>query len=167
MSSILKQEREKIKERYFAAIKKRFSTFDRSGDGTCDIREIGTIIRSLGINMTEARLRDVTTQIEEDEPSGFVQYTRLEPVVLSFLMGSETVRDTEERILEAFRMLDTEGKGTIDADELRVLMTTNGEYFNTDEVNEMMAFAADPDTGTIDYKVFARHLAEPVDDLET
>ncbi|KAG9389803.1 EF-hand domain pair [Carpediemonas membranifera] len=160
-SIVIQQERERIKERYRTIIKKTFDVFDRSEDGTCDIREVGSILRALNINLTEARLRDVCSQVGEEEPSGFIQYKRLEPVILTFLMGSETFRDTEERILEAFKVLDTEGKGYLDADELRVLMTTNGEYFSTEEVNEMLAFAADPEDGKINYMEYVKHLSEP------
>lgn len=58
------QDREAIRKReVFKAIKEGFSLFDRDNKGVCDVREIGTIVRHLGICPTEIELHDMITEV--------------------------------------------------------------------------------------------------------
>ena len=58
------QDREAIRKREVTkAIKDGFSLFDRDGKGVCDVREIGTIVRHLGICPTEIELHDMITEV--------------------------------------------------------------------------------------------------------
>ena len=36
-------------------IKEAFALFDKDSKGVCDVREVGTVVRHLGINPTEVR----------------------------------------------------------------------------------------------------------------
>ena len=45
------------------AVKEGFALFDKDGKGLCDVREIPTIVRHLGINPTEIELRDMITEV--------------------------------------------------------------------------------------------------------
>ena len=38
-------------------IKEAFALFDKDSKGVCDVREVGTVVRHLGINPTEVRPR--------------------------------------------------------------------------------------------------------------
>ncbi|KAG5460826.1 MAG: hypothetical protein BJ554DRAFT_7080, partial [Olpidium bornovanus] len=42
-----------------AEVKEAFSLFDKDGDGTITTKELGTVMRSLGQNPTEAELQDM------------------------------------------------------------------------------------------------------------
>ena len=44
-------------------IKDAFSLFDKDSKGVCDVREVGTIVRHLGICPTEIELRDMITEV--------------------------------------------------------------------------------------------------------
>uniref|UniRef100_A0A7N8YN03 Calmodulin 1a n=1 Tax=Mastacembelus armatus TaxID=205130 RepID=A0A7N8YN03_9TELE len=46
--------------------KEAFSLFDKDGDGTITTKELGTVMRSLGQNPTEAELQDMINE-EVDE----------------------------------------------------------------------------------------------------
>lgn len=43
-----------------------FGLFDKDGDGTITARELGTVMRSLGQNPTEAELQDAVNEIDAD-----------------------------------------------------------------------------------------------------
>jgi len=54
-------------------------------------------------------------------------------------------------LLRAFRVLDTEGTGFIEAEKMRTLLALKCDKFSQEEIDEFIAFAADPATGTIIY----------------
>merc|ERR1719487_2694587 len=84
-------------------IKNAFSLFDRDGKGMCDVREIGTIVRHLGICPTEIELRDLITECEEEEPTGFIRFERFERMMSRVLLDNQYPRDSEDKLLRAFR----------------------------------------------------------------
>ena len=46
--------------------KEAFALFDKDGDGTITTRELGTVMRSLGQNPTEAELQDMINEVDFD-----------------------------------------------------------------------------------------------------
>ena len=50
---------ETLSEEQVAEFKEAFSLFDKDGDGTITTKELGTVMRSLGQNPTEAELQGV------------------------------------------------------------------------------------------------------------
>ena len=49
-----------------AEFKEAFSLFDKDGDGTITTKELGTVMRSLGQNPTEAELQDMINEVDAD-----------------------------------------------------------------------------------------------------
>ena len=62
--------------------------------------------------------------------------------------------DSEEKILETFRVFDVDGNGFISAAELRHVMTNLGERLTDDEVDEMIKVADADKDGKISYQDF-------------
>ena len=50
----------------YSEFKEAFSLFDKDGDGTITTKEIGTVMRSLGQNPTEAELQDMINEVDTD-----------------------------------------------------------------------------------------------------
>lgn len=50
----------------FTEFKEAFKLFDKDGDGTITTKELGTVMRSLGQNPTEAELQDMVNEVDED-----------------------------------------------------------------------------------------------------
>ncbi|KAL5268512.1 hypothetical protein ACHWQZ_G002403 [Mnemiopsis leidyi] len=137
-------------------VKDAFSIFDHENNDTVDMREVGTIIRSLGCFPTEGELNDMIAEVEEDEPTGYVRYERFEPMMTRVLMDKSRYRpEPEDRIIKAFEVLDKELKGYLTPEELQRYMTTEGEAFTTEEMDEMLSAAIDQDKQLIYYKDFA------------
>ena len=118
----------------------------------CDVREIGTIVRHLEICPTEIELRDMITEIEEEEPTGFIRFEKFERMMSRILLENQYPRDSEDRLIRAFRTLDTENKGYVEAEKLRSLLTTHGERFSQEEIDEFLNFAVDPESGVMHYE---------------
>ncbi|EEC06005.1 calmodulin, putative [Ixodes scapularis] len=62
--------------------------------------------------------------------------------------------DTEEEILEAFKVFDRNGDGFVSTAELRHVMTTLGEKLTHEEVDEMIREADRDGDGQINYDEF-------------
>eukprot|EP00320_Phaeocystis_rex_P020233 CAMPEP_0119072190 /NCGR_PEP_ID=MMETSP1178-20130426/58205_1 /TAXON_ID=33656 /ORGANISM="unid sp, Strain CCMP2000" /LENGTH=162 /DNA_ID=CAMNT_0007054177 /DNA_START=27 /DNA_END=515 /DNA_ORIENTATION=- len=133
-------------------VKEAFSLFDKDSKGTCDVREIGTIVRHLGICPTEIELRDMITEIEEEEPTGFIRFEKFERMMSRILLENQYPRDSEDKLLRAFRTLDPDNKGYIEAVKLRNLLTTHGERFSQEEIDDFLTYASDAESGLMHYE---------------
>lgn len=57
--------------------KEAFSLFDKDGDGTITTKELGTVMRSLGQNPTEAELQDMINEVDADGELDSVQTSEM------------------------------------------------------------------------------------------
>merc|ERR1711924_505913 len=85
-----------------------FSLFDKDGDGTITTKELGTVMRSLGQNPTEAELQDMINEVDVDG-SGPIDF----PEFLNLMARKMKDTDSEEEIKEAFKVFDKDGNGFI------------------------------------------------------
>uniref|UniRef100_A0A674ATD4 Calmodulin n=1 Tax=Salmo trutta TaxID=8032 RepID=A0A674ATD4_SALTR len=58
---------DQLTEEQIAEFKEAFSLFDKDGDGTITTKELGTVMRSLGQNPTEAELQDMINEVDADD----------------------------------------------------------------------------------------------------
>lgn len=63
-----------------------------------------------------------------------------------------------EKLLEAFQVLDPEGKGYVTKDFMTRIMLEEGEPFTNEELEEMMAVAVDSSTHVIPYEYYLNQL---------
>uniref|UniRef100_A0A5F8H990 EF-hand domain-containing protein n=1 Tax=Monodelphis domestica TaxID=13616 RepID=A0A5F8H990_MONDO len=55
---------DQLTEEQITEFKEAFSLFDKDGDGTITTKELGTVMRSLGQNPTEAELQDMINEVD-------------------------------------------------------------------------------------------------------
>ena len=60
---------DQLTEEQIAEFKEAFSLFDKDGDGTITTKELGTVMRSLGQNPTEAELMVCMSPASLSRPS--------------------------------------------------------------------------------------------------
>jgi Ca2+-binding EF-hand superfamily protein len=97
----------------------------QDGDGTITTLELGTVMRSLGQNPTEAELQDMINEVDADG-NGTIDF----PEFLTMMARKMKDTDSEEEIKEAFKVFDKDGNGYISAAELRHVMTNLGEHLH-------------------------------------
>eukprot|EP00956_Cyclotella_meneghiniana_P005395 scaffold6799_cov51-Cyclotella_meneghiniana.AAC.1 len=159
---------DQLTEEQIAEFKEAFSLFDKDGDeirrlrewsdslpktmgilSTITTKELGTVMRSLGQNPTEAELMDMINEIDSDG-NGTIDF----PEFLTMMARKMKDTDSEEEILEAFKVFDKDGNGFISAAELRHIMTNLGEKLTDEEVDEMIREADIDGDGQINYEEF-------------
>ncbi|CAH1793151.1 unnamed protein product [Owenia fusiformis] len=140
---------DRLTEEQIAEFKEAFSLFDKDGDGTITTKELGTVMRSLGQNPTEAELQDMINEVDADG-NGTIDF----PEFLTMMARKMKDTDSEEEIREAFRVFDKDGNGFISAAELRHVMTNLGEKLTDEEVDEMIREADIDGDGQVNYEEF-------------
>ena len=90
---------DQLTEEQIAEFKEAFSLFDKDGDGTITTKELGTVMRSLGQNPTEAELQDMINEVDADG-NGTIDF----PEFLSLMARKMKDTDTEEELIEAFKV---------------------------------------------------------------
>ncbi|XP_046675960.1 dynein regulatory complex protein 8-like isoform X1 [Homalodisca vitripennis] len=139
-------------------IAEAFEVFDHGGNKTVDVREVGTIIRSLGCCPSEAEVQEIIVRVEDQETSGSVHLAHFLPVVSQIISEFKLQPASPEELLKAFQTLDKEGKGVLDRETMSRAMMEEGEPFTQEEVDEMMAVAVSPETGDIPYEYYINQI---------
>ncbi|CAL9137011.1 unnamed protein product [Musa textilis] len=168
---------EQLTDDQIAEFKEAFSLFDKDGDGpilsipfcchpllpldlcSCSAlftgcittKELGTVMRSLGQNPTEAELQDMINEVDADG-NGTIDF----PEFLNLMARKMKDTDSEEELKEAFRVFDKDQNGFISAAELRHVMTNLGEKLTDEEVDEMIREADVDGDGQINYEEFVK-----------
>ncbi|KAG1838149.1 hypothetical protein DFJ58DRAFT_814683 [Suillus subalutaceus] len=142
---------DELSEEQIAEFKEAFALFDIDGDGSITTKELGTVMRSIGQNPTEAELQDMINEVDADG-NGTLDFTEF------LTMMARKMRDTdrEDEIKEAFKVFDEDGNGYINPAELRHVMMNLGEKLTEAEVNEMIREADIDGDGQINYDEFVK-----------
>ncbi len=128
-----------------------FEMFDRDKDGTITAKELANVMRSLNQEPTEQELFEMINEVDVDG-NGRIDFEEF--VTLMNRRSKET--DTEDEVINAFRVFDKEGNGCIGSGELKHIMTTIGDKLTEDEVEEMIREADIDGDGYINYEEFVR-----------
>nr|XP_019935590.1 PREDICTED: EF-hand calcium-binding domain-containing protein 2 isoform X2 [Paralichthys olivaceus] len=132
-------------------IRKAFQAFDYEADNTVDVREIGTIIYSLGCFPSQKDLHDFIAEVEEDH-TGYIHLDKFLPAMTKVLLEKKFLPIPENRLLQAFKVLDKGTKGYLETEEMTKYMTQEGEPLTQEEVEEMLTALADTEKNHIYYK---------------
>ena len=116
-------------------------------------KELANVMRSLNHDPTEDELNEMIAEVDLDG-NGEIDFEEF--VTLMNRRSKET--DTEEEVLNAFKVFDKEGNGLISVTELRHIMVTLGDQLNEDEVDELLREADSDGDGFINYEEFIRTL---------
>ena len=123
--------------------------------GTITTKELGTVMRSLGQNPTEAELQDMIAEVDTDN-NGTIDFNEFVNLMLRKKNDADEGADPEKELKEAFKIFDKDGNGFISAAELRHVMTNLGEKLTDEEVDQMIKEADTNGDGQVDYNEFAR-----------
>jgi Ca2+-binding EF-hand superfamily protein len=140
-----------------------FLIFDHHGQKTVDVREIGSILRYLGMVPTEQEVSETIAETEfAGDASGTVHLSKFLPYVKNLLLERRMEPSPIEKLLEAFQVLDYEGKGYVTKDFMAKIMMEEGEPFSLEELEEMFGCAVDSSTNRISYEYYLNQLIHDI-----
>ncbi len=128
-----------------------FDLFDKDKDGAITVKELGDVMRALGANPTQAELDEMILEVVHD-PSQRIEFKEF----LDLFAKKMKDPDTEEDLVEAFRVFDHDNDGIISNEELKHVMVTLGEFMSEEEANEMIREADIDGDGLINYHRFVK-----------
>uniref|UniRef100_A0A7S1XRS0 EF-hand domain-containing protein n=1 Tax=Phaeomonas parva TaxID=124430 RepID=A0A7S1XRS0_9STRA len=142
-----------FREEWAGKIREAFNLFDKERKGVVIVEEVGTIMRYIGAYPSERGLvSEILPAMQGDEPTSFVTYDKFEHEMLKVLFRKKWEPDSESMLLDAFRVIDADGKGFVSADELRELLVQEGTPFRAKEIEAFMNVAKDSEFNRVYYE---------------
>ncbi|TAQ91411.1 hypothetical protein B7494_g251 [Chlorociboria aeruginascens] len=132
-----------------ASFKEVFALFDSDGDGEISKAELGAILKSLGLDVSDVEINDMVNEVDIDN-SGSID---LEEFIKMMTIETKPV-DFEQEMRSAFKVFDIDGSGTISAEEIYKIMGSFGEKLSDEELKTMIDEVDKDGNGTIDYEEF-------------
>lgn len=133
--------------------KEAFELFDKDQDGFISATEFATVVRSLGINPTEAELSEMISIVSGTDKIDFNSFSTI-------MNGDMRSNDTIDDLIKAFKVFDKNNTGYINQVELKHVMTTLGEVLTPDEVADMIKKSSPNSNGQINYLAFSKMIFE-------
>ena len=143
-----------LTEEQIAEFKEAFALFDKDHSGSISSSELATVMRSLGLSPSEAEVADLMNEIDVDG-NHKVEFSEF----LALMSRQLKSNDSEQELLEAFKVFDKNGDGLISAAELKHVLTSIGEKLTDTEVDEMLREVSDG-SGEINIQQFAALLSK-------
>ena len=137
-------------------IEQIFNLFDGNESGSIDVSLLGTVMRQIGLNPTESKLKKLTKSAESNQ----INFSTFLKIVED--ERCEQAPLTEDSIRETLEVFDKDQIGSIMPNDLKYILTTFGEPFSQDEVNEFFtAINHYSEDQGIDYGELAKILTKP------
>ena len=129
-----------------------FEMFDKDKDGTISAKELANVMETLVGQ--KPSMDEITSMIKEVDlnSDGKIELGEF----IQLLLKNSPDTETEEEVINAFRVFDKEGNGLINTEELKHIMMTIGDKMTEDEAEEMIREADIDEDGVINYEEFVR-----------
>ena len=149
---------EELSEEQIEEFREAFSLFDTDGQGFIFTKELGTVLRSLGIHASDDEKKEFIKKYDTNG-EGKLYFWQFLEIIVSKITESKP----EEEIKEAFRLFDTEKKKKISLDTFREILKTFSKNIEEEEIKEICDFlqpCCDEDSDYFDYDKAVQNLME-------
>ena len=143
-----------LTEMEIALYKEAFQIFDKHSEGYISSNELGTIMSSLGFNISDEDLNEITNIYDNDQNNNMIDFISF----LEIISKKKGNIYKEEDLIDAFRIFDKEGNGKISSKELLYVMMSSGEDFNENYIKELINESSMEHDEFIDYQKFVKLL---------
>ena len=130
-----------------------FTLFDANNDGHISSRELGSALRGLGINISEAGVRNIVSDTDRSH-NGQLEFSEFCELYQKSLKDALT----EEKLISTLAAFDRNNTGSLDIAEIRHILTTEGEPLSDAEVEDIFREAG-VQGSSFRYREFAQFLS--------
>lgn len=149
---------DKLSDEKEREIRDIFNYFDKNGDKTITIDELADVLRVLGGNPTTEEVQSFLEQYDTNN-SGKIEFNEFVKIYNDHLRNSQS----EEDLVNAFKVFDRDGNGVITTSELKEVMTNLGDKLSDEEAEAMIRDADADGDGVVDYKEFIKFMMRQQD----
>lgn len=145
-----------------SAVEQIFELADQEKIGRVDMREVGPMLRQLGVYATEAQIHQFILQLQQSEASLYVNRLDFLAFACDLIAGNKIRGPTMLQLQQAFRLLDQktlqgDETGFLDVEQMRNYLSSLGEKMTADEVDQFIHFSLDSDnTNQLDWRNYCK-----------
>jgi calmodulin len=142
----------KLSNEKMAELREAFMLFDYSKTGRISARDIGPVIRSVGLKPSEAEVQSIMADVQQ--MGGEVDLSTL--VQLIHQKVTNPPAEQPKDLAEIFRLYDKDGRGLVSVAEMRHLLTSVGEKLTDDEADQLLKMSGCVQGGMVQYDKFVQ-----------
>ncbi|XP_063683382.1 uncharacterized protein LOC134817938 [Bolinopsis microptera] len=125
-----------------------FNLYDYHNDGYINSDDLGSALAAVGYIVSEGELAVVSEHLNINRGTD-LHFSTFTAVIAHQIMAC-----SDAQIMDAFRMFDKEGRGTIDAKELKHITTVLGVQTDEEQIDDMVREVDVDGDGDIDFQEF-------------
>jgi len=146
-----------LNEEQIGALRKAFDSFDTDKKGCITVDTVSTILRMMGLKVSEKALNEIVEEVDEDG-SGELEFEEFCILSAKFLI-EEDEESLKEELKEAFRIYDKEGNGYITTDTLKEILRELDNRLTEDDIEGIVDEVDEDGSGTLDFDEFMDMMA--------
>jgi calmodulin len=139
----------KVTEKQYNDALQTFNLFDKKGDGSVNTKDLGSLFKSLALQVDDNKLKEWADDVDEDA-TGYILWDQFKAIFETKLKEDKD----EKELKDAFRVLDKDNKGVIDVKDLKWILKSLGDDLTEEEIEDMIAETDTDGSGTVDYDEF-------------
>ena len=126
---------EDLSEEQIEEFKEAFSLFDKEGKGHIYTKELGTVLRSLGIHTSDEEKYEFINKYDTDG-NGIIKFKQFLEIIIIKIAETKI----EEELLECFKLFDEEKKSFLNVNSFRDKMNTYCSGISKEELDSICSF---------------------------
>ncbi len=138
-------------------LRKAFDAFDTDKKGSISVDTLSTILRMMGVKVSEKNLLEIVAEVDEDG-SGELEFEEFCALAAKFLI-EEDEEALQKELKEAFRIYDKQGNGFITISVLREILKELDNRLTDEELTGICEEVDEDGSGTLDYDEFMGMMA--------
>jgi len=138
----------KLSNEKMTELRDAFMLFDYTKSGRINARDIGPVVRSVGLKPSEAEIHEMQAECQGEDPD----LNRLVQLVSSKVTNPPAERP--EAFRDMFSIYDKDNRGTISVQEMRHLLTSVGEKLTDEEADQLLKVSGCVQNGQVQYDKF-------------
>ncbi|KAK3857098.1 hypothetical protein Pcinc_035026 [Petrolisthes cinctipes] len=138
-------------------LRKAFDAFDTDKKGSISVDTLSTILRMMGVKVSEKNLMEIVAEVDEDG-SGELEFEEFCALAAKFLI-EEDEEALHKELKEAFRIYDKHGQGFITTGTLKEILKELDNRLTEEELDGIVDEVDEDGSGTLDFDEFVAMMA--------